>query len=302
MTAQFKGSIVALVSPMHEDGSLDYESFDALLEWHIDRGTDGLVIAGTTGESATLSQQERQDLVARAVQFVNGRLPVIAGAGTNNTAESVQNARAAAEAGAQGCMLVVPYYNKPSQEGLYQHFKQIAEAVDIPHILYNVPSRTACDLGLETVLRLAEVENICGIKDASGDVQRGRELVQRLAGLGRQKAPLAVYSGEDALNIDLLRGGAAGVISVTANVAPESMARLCEAALAGDFNTAAAMDEKLAGLHQQLFCQSNPMPVKWALQRMGRIQGGIRLPLTELQADFHIQVRDAMQQAGVVLK
>ena len=293
--AGIKGSLVALVTPMHDDGSLDLEGFDRLLEWHIKAGTDGIVVAGTTGESATLTMQEHCDLVARCVKVVAGRVPVIAGSGSNNTAEALHLTRAAKEHGADACLLVTPYYNKPSQEGLYRHFKSIAEAVDIPQILYNVPGRTVSDLSQETVLRLAELSNIQGIKDATGDVARGLELLKRLDGR------LLVYSGEDAVTLQLMRGGAAGAVSVTANAAPQAMARLCAAALAGDFKAAAAADRELAALHRELFCQSNPMPVKWALHRMGRIGSGIRLPLVELEPQYQVKVTEALVQAGISL-
>ncbi len=297
MRTGIAGSIVAMVTPMAGDGSLDESGFDRLLEWHIEAGTHAVVVAGTTGESATLSHDEHCDLVAHAVRRAAGRIPVIAGTGSNNTREALHLTRSAREHGAAGALLVTPYYNKPSQEGLYRHYGTIAEEVDIPQILYNVPGRTACDLELETVLRLAEFERIVAIKDATGDIGRGRELAQRCAVAG-----IAVYSGEDATTFELMRAGGRGAISVTANVVPDKMARMCALALAGDFDRAAALDEELTPLHEDLFVQGNPVPVKWALQRMGMIQRGIRLPLTELDPRFRGRVEAAMAHAGIRLE
>ena len=288
------GSIVAMVTPMAADGSLDEPGFDRLLEWHIAEGTDAIVIAGTTGESATLSHAEHCALVARAVEKAAGCIPVIAGTGSNNTAEALQLTRSAADCGASAALLVTPYYNKPSRQGLYRHYAVIAETIDIPQILYNVPGRTACDLELETVLRLAEFDNIVAIKDATGDPERGRELVEAC-----DVAEIAVYSGEDAVTLPLMRAGARGTISVTANVAPEKMAKLCELALAGDFARAAAVNDELMPLHRDLFVEGNPAPVKWALRRMGRIASGIRLPLVELHPQFHRQLEQALIHGGV---
>ena len=289
------GSIVAIVTPMLSDGALDLPAFNRLLDWHIESGTDGIVVVGTTGESATLTTAEHCDLIAHCVEYVAKRVPVIAGTGSNSTEEALFFTDSAREHGADACLLVTPYYNKPSQEGLYQHFKLIAETIDIPQILYNVPGRTACDLKIETVERLAGLKNIVGIKDATGDVARGKELIKRCGDR------LAVYSGEDAISRELILAGAAGTISVTANVAPVLMARMCALALAGDAAAAAAVDAKLALLHQQLFLQANPVPVKWALQQMGRIKSGIRLPLVELDQQYHVQVLEALAQAGIQL-
>ena len=295
MSFEVRGSIVAIVTPMHSDGALDLPALDLLLQWHIESGTNAVVVVGTTGESATLTSQEHCDLVAHAVEAVKGRIPVIAGTGSNNTAEALFFTESAREHGADAALLVTPYYNKPSQEGLYRHFKAIAEAVDIPQILYNVPGRTACDLALETVGRLAALENIVAIKDATGDLSRGLQLIRECAGR------LQVYSGEDALSLPLILGGAAGTISVTANVAPAQMSAMCALALSGDGLAAQAADDRLARLHANLFLESNPAPVKWALQKMGMIEAGIRLPMVELDARYHIQVNEALQQAGINL-
>ncbi len=297
MKTSITGSIVAMVTPMDADGSIDEPGFDRLLEWHIEAGTHAIVIAGTTGESATLSHEEHCELVADAVRRAAGRIPIIAGTGSNNTREALHLTHSAREHGADAALLVTPYYNKPSQEGLYQHYKAIAEEVEIPQILYNVPGRTACDLELETVLRLAELDNIVAIKDATGDVERGRELVQRCA-----VAEVAVFSGEDAATFELMRAGARGTISVTANVAPVKMAQMCDLALAGDFELAAALNDELTPLHKDLFVEGNPAPLKWALQRLGMISPGIRLPLVELDAQFHGRVEAAMEHAGIRLE
>lgn len=295
MARQLTGSIVALVTPMDDEGGIDLPAFDRLVDWHIDSGTDGIVVAGTTGEAGTLTPEEHCDLVAHCVRHAAGRIPVIAGTGSNSTDEALFFTREAKARGADAALLVTPYYNKPPQEGLYRHFRLIAEAVDIPQILYNVPGRTACDLQLETVERLAGLDNIVAIKDATGSLERGIELVQRCADR------LDVLSGEDPLSRQLILAGAKGTISVTANVAPALMVKMCALALAGDEAAAAAVDDKLAGLHKNLFLQANPIPVKWALKRMGRIGGGIRLPLVELDEKFRLQVEDALRQAGVEL-
>jgi len=295
MFSNIRGSIVALVTPMQADGSLDLVALDRLIDWHVESGTHALVIVGTTGESATLSVQEHCDLVAHCVQVTRKRISVIAGSGSNSTEEALYFTKSARQHGADACLLVTPYYNKPSQEGLYQHFKAVAEAVDIPQILYNVPSRTACDLALETVNRLADLDNIVGIKDATGDVARGKQLIQRCGDR------LAIYSGEDAITLSLMMGGADGTISVTANVAPVLMAKMCSCALSGDSQRAREIDERLGLLHRNLFLEANPSPVKWALWRMGLIKKGIRLPLVELDAKFHIQVIDALARAGIEL-
>ncbi|HAS48803.1 4-hydroxy-tetrahydrodipicolinate synthase [Gammaproteobacteria bacterium] len=294
MKAQIRGSIVAIVTPMQPDGSLDLPCLDKLLEWHIASGTNAVVIVGTTGESATLSTDEHCDLVGHCVSVVGGRIPVIAGTGSNNTAEALYFTESAKNNGADAALLVTPYYNRPSQEGLYQHFKLIAEGVDIPQILYNVPGRTACDLQLATIERLARLDNIVAIKDASGDLARGLELIERCG------ERLAIYSGEDALSLPLILAGADGTISVTANVAPDLMSQMCASALAGNEEQARAVDSKLELLHQDLFIEANPVPVKWALQAMGRIGGGIRLPLVELDGQYHVKVREALAAAGIV--
>jgi len=293
MVDHIRGSIVAIVTPMQPNGSLDMIGLNSLLEWHIASGTNAIVIVGTTGESATLSSDEHCDLVAHCVNEVNGRIPVIAGTGSNNTAEALYFTESAKKNGADAALLVTPYYNRPSQEGLYQHFKFIAEGVDIPQILYNVPGRTACDLQLATVKRLAELENIVAIKDASGDLARGLELIEHC---GEQ---LSIYSGEDVLSLPLILAGADGTISVTANVAPGLMSQMCADSLAGNESAASAADKKLELLHQDLFLEANPVPVKWALQAMGKIGGGIRLPLVELDEQYHVKVREALTEAGI---
>lgn len=295
MITPIKGSIVAIVTPMHSDGSLDYPAFNRLLDWHIESGTDAIVVVGTTGESATVSVEEHVQLVTHCVDYVAKRVPVIAGTGSNSTDEALFFTESARQHGADACLLVTPYYNKPSQEGLYQHFKLIAESVDIPQILYNVPGRTACDLHVNTVARLADLDNIVAIKDATGSVARGLELIETVGDR------LAIYSGEDAISRELILAGAAGTISVTANVAPLLMAEMCALALAGDAAGAAAVDAKLAALHKHLFAEANPVPVKWALNRMGRIESGIRLPLVELDPKYHVQVTEALIQAGIAL-
>lgn len=293
MLDYIRGSIVAIVTPMLSDGSLDMPALNKLLEWHIASGTNAVVIVGTTGESATLSTDEHCDLVAHCVTEVNGRIPVIAGTGSNNTAEALYFTESAKKNGADAALLVTPYYNRPSQEGLYQHFKLIAEGVDLPQILYNVPGRTACDLQLATVKRLAELDNIKAIKDASGDLARGLELIEHCG------EELAIYSGEDALSLPLILAGADGTISVTANVAPKLMSQMCAHALAGTEVEAKAADKMLELLHQDLFLQANPVPVKWALHAMGKIGRGIRLPLVELEEQYHVKVREALTAAGI---
>ncbi|MGR9107587.1 MAG: 4-hydroxy-tetrahydrodipicolinate synthase [Gammaproteobacteria bacterium] len=288
-----QGSIVALVTPMHADGSLDEASLDRLIEFHIDQGTDAIVAVGTTGESATLDEEEHCSVIRQVVAKVAGRIPVIAGTGANSTREAISLTRCAKEAGADACLLVTPYYNKPTQEGLYLHYKAVAEAVDIPQILYNVPGRTACDLLPETVARLAPIENIAGIKEATADLGRLAR-IRELCG-----SDFPAYSGDDATACEFCLQGGNGVISVTANVAPALMHRLCAAAIAGDRDTALAIDRRLAGLHKQLFIESNPIPAKWAVYEMKLIERGIRLPLTWLRDDCHALVREAMQQARI---
>lgn len=288
------GSLVALVTPMHRDGAVDWEALRRLVEWHIAEGTNAIVAVGTTGESATLNVDEHLAVIKAVIKTAAGRLAVIAGTGANSTSEAIALTRAAAEIGADACLLVTPYYNKPTQEGLFQHYKAIAEAVTIPQILYNVPGRTGVDMQNATVARLAGVPNIVAIKDATGNLDRGRELIALVAG------KMAVYSGDDATAYELILLGAKGNISVTANVAPGIMAQVCAAALKGDAETARALNAPLVALHKDLFIESNPIPVKWALHEMGRIDSGIRLPLTVLSDACREPVRAALRQAGVL--
>jgi 4-hydroxy-tetrahydrodipicolinate synthase len=287
------GSLVAIVTPMLEDGRLDIPRFKALIDWHIAEGTDGIVVVGTTGESPTVGFDEHKELIHVAVAHAAGRIPIVAGTGANSTAEAIELTESAKRAGAAACLSVVPYYNKPTQEGLYRHFKAIAEAVDIPNILYNVPGRTVADLANDTTRRLAQIPNIVGVKDATANIERGTDLVKR--------APegFAVYSGDDASGLALMLMGGHGVISVTANVAPRLMHEMCIAALAGELASAREAHYKLLGLHQYLFVEANPIPVKWAVAQLGLIEGGIRLPLTPLSAQFQEAVREAMREAGV---
>lgn len=287
------GSLVAIVTPMFEDGRLDLDALKKLIDFHIEAGTDGIVIVGTTGESPTVDVDEHCLLIKTTVEHVAKRIPVIAGTGANSTAEAIELTAKAKAVGADACLLVAPYYNKPSQEGLYQHFKAVAEAVDIPQILYNVPGRTGCDLANDTVLRLSTVPNIVGIKDATGGIERGTDL------LLRAPADFAVYSGDDASALALMLLGGKGVISVTANVAPRLMSDMCAAALKGDIASARAANAKLFGLHQKLFVEANPIPVKWVLQQMGLIAAGIRLPLVNLSTQYHEVLRHAMKQAEI---
>ena len=288
-----KGSIVAIVTPMFEDGSLDRDSLRKLLDWHIAEGTDGIVIVGTTGESATVSPEEHCELVKLAVDHIGGRIPVIAGTGGNSTAEAIALTRHAKEVGADASLQVVPYYNRPTQEGMYRHFRTIAEAVDLPIILYNVPGRTVADMANETVARLAPIDNIVGIKDATGNIGRGIELLKMV------DKSFAVYSGDDPTAMALMFCGGAGNISVTANVAPRAMHELCAAAMAGDIARALEINNRVLGLHGKLFVEPNPVPVKWALAEMGKMPAGLRLPLAPLSASFHETVRAALVEAGV---
>lgn len=290
----FGGSMVALVTPMHEDGRVDYASLEGLVDMHIREGTDAIVAVGTTGESATLGFEMHGEFIHWVVRLVDGRIPVIAGTGANATDEALRLTRMAKGSGADACLLVTPYYNKPTQEGLYRHFKKIAEAVDIPQILYNVPGRTACDMLPETVQRLASVENIVGLKEAQGTLERARELVERVGD------KIDVFSGEDGSAMESLLTGFKGVISVTANVAPRLMHDMCRAALAGEEAQARELDARLQPLHQALFLESNPIPAKWALYDRGLIQDGIRLPLTPMHPRYHDTVREAMRTAGVI--
>ncbi|MBI4755433.1 MAG: 4-hydroxy-tetrahydrodipicolinate synthase [Betaproteobacteria bacterium] len=289
------GSIVAIVTPMHEDGSLDFPRLRDLIDFHVREGTDGIVIVGTTGESPTVDFSEHCELVRIAVEHAAGRVPVIAGTGGNSTSEAIELTAYAQQVGASASLSVVPYYNKPSQEGLYRHFRTIAEKVDIPLILYNVPGRTVADLSNETALRLAQVPGIVGIKDATGNMERG-------AGLVRQAPPsFAVYSGDDASAVALILLGGKGNVSVTANVAPRLMHEMCAAALAGDALRARDINARLLSLNRQLFVEANPIPVKWALKEMGLVEGGIRLPLTPLAEQYHERVRLAMRDVGIPL-
>jgi len=292
--AMFRGSMVALVTPMSVDGAIDIKALSELVEFHISGGTDAIVAVGTTGESATLNYKEHCEVIRRVAEQVSGRIPVIAGTGANSTSEAIELSQCALDAGADACLLVTPYYNKPTQEGLYQHYKAIAEAVPLPQILYNVPGRTACDILPDTVVRLSELANIVGIKEATGDVARAREIVERCG------SRLDVYSGDDALALEIILQGGKGVISVTANVAPKLMHQMCEAALQGNREVAEEINRRLEGLHQDLFLESNPIPVKWALSDMGKISSGIRLPMTPFSEQFHAQLRRSMQRASVL--
>jgi 4-hydroxy-tetrahydrodipicolinate synthase len=288
-----KGSIVAIVTPMHADGSLDLPGLRKLIDWHIAEGTDGIVIVGTTGESATVTVEEHFALIKLAVEHTAGRIPIIAGTGGNATAEAIDLTRYAKDVGADAALLVVPYYNRPTQEGMYQHFKAIAEAVDLPIILYNVPGRTVADMSNETIARLAKIPGIVGVKDATGNIGRGTELLRMVP------ASFAVYSGDDPTAMALMFCGGAGNISVTANVAPRAMHDLCVAAMAGDVATAVKINNTVLPLHQKLFVEPNPVPVKWALAEMGLMPAGLRLPLVALSGEFHDTVRGALREAGV---
>jgi 4-hydroxy-tetrahydrodipicolinate synthase len=294
-SGMFRGSMVALVTPMHVDGSVDYKSLANLVEFHIENSTSAIVSVGTTGESATLDMGEHCEVMARTVEMVAGRIPVIAGTGANSTSEAIELTRCAQQGGADACLLVTPYYNKPPQRGLYAHHKKIAESVDIPQILYNVPGRTACDMLPDTVKQLSEIDNIIALKDATGDLNRLAEMQALLAG-----ADFGFFSGDDETGMEFMLRGGHGVISVTNNVAPKAMAEMCEAALAGDRELAESINQRLAGLHSRLFLESSPMPVKWALFEMGLIDTGIRLPLDVLDEQYHEPLRHAMRQAEVI--
>jgi len=289
----FQGSMVALVTPMHPDGSLDREALRRLIDFHIGNGTTAIVSVGTTGESPTLDMDEHCEVIRLTVEFATGRVPVIAGTGANSTSEAIELTECAKKSGASACLLVTPYYNKPTQEGLYLHHRKIAESVEIPQILYNVPGRTACDMLPETVVRLAEVPNIVGIKEATGNLDRARTLIKTVP------SKFELYSGDDATGMEFMLMGGKGVISVTTNVAPRAMQDMCEAALRGDVKTASAINDRLMGLHKNLFVEANPIPVKWVLGQMGLIESGIRLPLTPLSSKFHELLRGAMRDAGV---
>ncbi|MEQ1487976.1 MAG: 4-hydroxy-tetrahydrodipicolinate synthase [Methylotenera sp.] len=289
-----QGSLVAIVTPMFEDGRLDIPSLNALIDFHIEQGTDGIVIVGTTGESPTVDFDEHCLLIKTAVSQVAGRVPVIAGTGANSTKEAIALTQKAKALGVDACLLVAPYYNKPTQEGLYQHFMAVANAVDIPQILYNVPGRTGCDITNDTTIRLAAHKNIVGIKDATGGIERGTDLILR--------APkdFAILSGDDATAMSLMLLGGKGVISVTANVAPKLMHEMCLAAVAGDAIKAREINAKLFPLHQKLFVEANPMPVKWVLAQMGLIKTGIRLPMVQMSAQYHDVLRAACKPAGIL--
>ncbi len=290
----FQGSMVAIVTPMQIDGSIAYDTFADLIEFHIQEGSDAIVPAGTTGESATLTFQEHCDVVRFVVKQVKRRVPVIAGTGANSTQEALELTRDAAKAGADACLLVTPYYNKPPQEGLYQHYKTIAEAVSIPQILYNVPGRTACDMLPETIERLSVIPEIIGVKEATGSLQRSLEIMRRCGD------DFAVVSGEDTAAAEMILRGGRGVISVTGNITPKKMHEMTVAALAGDRIATMRIDKELCGLHEMLFIESNPIPVKWALYQMGKIPPGLRLPLVALSDSHHAKVAQAMKQAGVI--
>ena len=291
----FKGSLVAIVTPMHEDGSLDLKSFRALIDFHVEQGTDGIVVVGTTGESPTVNFKEHHLLISTAVKHAAGRIPIVAGTGANSTTEAIDLSAYAKDAGADASLSVVPYYNKPTQEGLYQHYKSIAEAVDIPQIIYNVPGRTVVDINNDTVLRLSQISNIIGIKDATGNMGRGFDLLCRVP------KDFAVYSGDDASSLAFLLQGGHGTISVTANVAPKLVHEMCVAVFEGELTTARSINSKLLRLHFDLFVEANPIPVKWAIAQMGLMETGLRLPLTNLSKEYHKLVRDSMIQAGIQL-
>ncbi len=286
-----QGSMVALVTPMHADNSLDWASLHKLVDWHLEKGTHAIVAVGTTGESATLDVEEHLAVIKKVVDQVNGRIPVIAGTGANSTSEAVELTAAAKDAGADACLLVTPYYNKPTQEGLFLHHQHIAKAVAIPQILYNVPGRTGVDMKNETALRLASVPNIIGIKDATGDMVRGKALIEAAP------SSFAVISGDDATAVELILMGGKGDISVTANVVPDQIARMCELALAGKAEEARAINQRLLALHDAMFVESNPIPVKWAVEQLGFISSGIRLPLTRLSEQYQAQVAAALAAA-----
>lgn len=291
----FRGSIVALVTPMKSSGEVDWPALDALIDWHIESGTDGIVPVGTTGESATLTVPEHKQVIQATVRRVDGKIPVIAGTGANATAEAVELTRDAKEVGADAALLVTPYYNKPTQEGLYRHYSVIAESVDIPMVLYNVPPRTACDMQAETVARLAPLENIIGIKEACGDAERVGAIKKLVS-----DDSFIVLSGEDAQTFRMMELGAVGTISVTANVLPVQMADFCQKFLTHDKDGALALDEKLQPIHEILFCETSPIPTKWALSAMGKIENGIRLPLVGLSEGHHGEVSKRLGVIGAL--
>ncbi len=292
--AMFRGSMVALVTPMRDDGAVDFAALDRLVDFHLESGTHAIVAVGTTGEASTLDVDEHVGVVEAVVRRVHGRIPVIAGTGANATREAIDLTRRATDVGADACLLVTPYYNKPTQEGLYQHFRAVAEATSVPILLYNVPGRTACDMLAKTVIRLAGIPRIVGVKEATGDIGRGAAI--------RAATPpgFALISGDDASAVELAAVGATGVISVTANVAPAQMHAVWEAVHAGALDRARELDRPLAGLHKNLFVESNPIPVKWALQEMGLCGGHLRLPLTPLATEKRAHVREALAQGGIL--
>jgi 4-hydroxy-tetrahydrodipicolinate synthase len=290
----FHGSMVALVTPMHEDGSLDWVALERLVKFHIENGTDAIVAVGTTGESPTLDMDEHCEVIRRTVEYARGRLPVIAGTGANSTSEAIELTECAHKLGADACLLVTPYYNKPTQEGLYLHHRKVADAVPVPQILYNVPGRTAVDMQPETVERLSKIPNIVGIKEATGNLDRARDILRRCG------TSFDLYSGDDATALDCILLGAKGDISVTANVAPRSMHEMCKLAREGREQEARTINDRLMALHKNLFVEANPIPVKWALHEMGLIEGGIRLPLTLLSAAHQPTVRAALRDGGAL--
>ncbi|MBT6810259.1 MAG: 4-hydroxy-tetrahydrodipicolinate synthase [Thiotrichales bacterium] len=288
----FKGSMVALVTPMNSDGELDWDALEQLVEFHIDGGTDAIVAMGTTGESATLNEKEHCAVIQRVIKCVAGRVPVIAGTGANSTQEAIDLTRCAKEQGADAALLVTPYYNKPTQEGLYLHYKAVAEAVDIPQILYNVPGRTACDMLPETIGRLSSIENIIGVKEATGELDR-LDSIKKVSVDGFE-----IYSGDDSTCTEFILQGGDGTISVTANIEPAQMHKMCEAAMAGDRELAEQLNSSLKPLHRDLFLEANPIPVKWALFEMGKIKDGIRLPLTRLSEQYRLTLNEAIASAN----
>jgi 4-hydroxy-tetrahydrodipicolinate synthase len=290
----FKGSMVAIATPMNEDGSLDFESLEKLIEFHIDNLTDVIISVGTTGESATLDFNEHSKVIKTTIDLVNGRIPVIAGTGANSTSEAIELTESAKKNGADGCLLVTPYYNKPTQEGLYQHYKKIADQVSIPQILYNVPGRTSVDMEPKTVYQLSSHSNIVGIKEASGNKQRSKELLSLCSN------NMQIFTGDDKTSIGDLLDGFSGNISVTANVVPKQMHMMCKYAMEGDLEKASELNNQIDVLHDVLFCESNPIPVKWCLNRMGLIKKGIRLPLTWLDEKYHEQLNQALLDSGAV--
>ena len=299
LSQKITGSLVAIVTPMKVNGDLDFDQLNQLLDWHIAEGTDGIVIVGTSGESPTVSVEEHCALIKAAVDRVAKRIPVIAGTGGNSTKEAIELTEFAKKVGADASLQVVPYYNKPTQEGMYQHFKTIAEKVDLPVILYNVPGRTVADLSNATIARLAHVPGIVGIKDATGNLERGTTLLSTLKAQGSHD--FAVYSGDDLTAIFLMLIGGQGNISVTANVAPKLMSELCKAAISGDLETAREIQYKLLAVHQMMFVEANPIPVKWALHQMGKMSEGIRLPLTPLSENFREPLKQALKAAGLIV-